>query len=65
MTKTTEAFYYLSLSSSEFVVLRGQEGTARLGLIGAQFTTQAQAAEYARALNAEAQREPDNDTEGS
>ncbi len=60
-----EKFYFLSLSPNEFVVLRGQPDTDRVGLIGATFTTQTQAAEYCRALNAEAQREPDNDTEGN
>ncbi len=62
-----EIFYFLSLSPNEYVVLRGQQGTDRVGLIGATFTTQAQAAEYCRALNAEAQQtdEPDNDAEQS
>ena len=64
-------YYYLSLEG-KFVIIAAQQDTDRVGLIGASFTAETRAAEYAEQLNDEEEQEAhriaigeaDNDTEG-
>jgi len=61
-------YYYLALESGRFEIIVAQADTDRVGLLGANFSTATQAAEYAALLNDEArahQDELDKQAEGS
>lgn len=59
-------YYYLKYED-EYIVLVGQQGVGRIGLIGASFSTETRAIEYVNSLNDEAyaQSEADKLTEQS